>query len=61
MAAARVIRMPEVLRRVGVSRATVYRWIANGAGFPRPVKLGVRAVGWRSDEIEAWLADLPSA
>jgi prophage regulatory protein len=24
--------------------------------FPRPVRLGVRAVGWRESDIVAWLA-----
>jgi len=28
--------------------------MADGA-FPRPVKLGKRAVGWRASDITAWL------
>ncbi|MBN2856013.1 MAG: AlpA family phage regulatory protein [Halothiobacillaceae bacterium] len=31
-------------------------WVGAGI-FPQPVKLGVRAVGWRRSEVERWLAD----
>lgn len=34
-----VLRMPEVLRRVGLSRSALWRRIAVGQ-FPRPIKLG---------------------
>ena len=45
-------RLPEVLRNVPVSRATLYSWIEQGR-FPKPVKIGPRAVAWRSSEILA--------
>jgi prophage regulatory protein len=51
--------LPEILRRkdienqFGLSRSTIYAMIANGR-FPKPVKLGHRAVGWRSDDLQAW-------
>ena len=51
--------LPEILRRkdienqFGLSRLTIYAMIANGR-FPKPVKLGHRAVGWRSDDLQAW-------
>jgi predicted DNA-binding transcriptional regulator AlpA len=25
--------------------------------FPKPIKIGKRAIGWRSHDIEVWLSD----
>jgi len=49
-----VIRRPEVEALTGLSRSTIYAMISEGM-FPKPVKLGKRAVGWRESEIVAWL------
>ena len=46
-------RCPQVLRRTGVSKQTLYRWIREGR-FPRPARLGPNVVGWPSDELEKW-------
>ena len=54
----KILRGPEVSARVGLSRATLYRMIARGA-FPRPVRLSERATGWRTDEVDEWLASRP--
>ncbi len=53
-----ILRGPEVSARVGLSRATLYRMIARGT-FPRPVRLSERATGWRTDEVDEWLASRP--
>lgn len=50
-----VIRLPEVLRRIGVSRSKLYADIKNGA-FPHPISLGARAVGWLDTEVDDWIA-----
>lgn len=50
----RILRLPQVRELCGVGRSTLYDWMAKGL-FPRPVKLGARAVGWRADDISAWL------
>jgi prophage regulatory protein len=50
-----VLRLPAVLAIVSLSRSTVYEKIKRGE-FPRPFKLGERAIGWREGDIEAWLA-----
>ncbi len=50
----RILRRAEVLERVGVGKTTLYVWIER-EGFPKPVQLGPRAVGWKADEVEAWL------
>lgn len=49
----RFLRMPEIQARTGVSRATIYNWMAEGR-FPRPVRLGARAMGWPESVFEEW-------
>lgn len=52
---ARLIRIPEVLRLTGISKATIYRWIGRGT-FPPPVNPGgSRMISWKSDTIEEWI------
>ncbi len=52
----RILRLPEVMARTGLSRTTIYRWRLAGR-FPQPVRLGTRNVGWIESEIEAWLRE----
>lgn len=49
-----IYRRPEVEKLVGLSRSTLYAMMAEGS-FPKPVKLGKRAVGWREQDIVTWL------
>ncbi len=51
----RILRRPDIEVRTGLSRSTIYAWMASG-DFPKPVALGARLVGWRESDIEAWLA-----
>ncbi|MCY4508395.1 MAG: AlpA family phage regulatory protein [Acidobacteria bacterium] len=51
-----ILRQGEVTRVTGVPKGTIYRWIEKGT-FPRPVRLGPRAVGWRRTDIEKWAAE----
>jgi prophage regulatory protein len=51
----RILRLPEVMARVGLCRASIYQYIARG-DFPKQVILGPRCVGWLEHEIAAWLA-----
>lgn len=60
MATPRILRLAEVMRITRLSKATVYRQIHTGS-FPRPVKLGPRAVGWLAGEVFEWLAERPRA
>jgi len=50
----RMLRLPAVLVRTGLSRSTIYLRISEGR-FPKPISLGGRAVGWIEAEINAWL------
>ena len=54
----RIMRRPEVLETVGVATSTLYGWMAVGR-FPRPVRLGPKAVGWRSEDVQKWIAGRP--
>ena len=51
----RVLRLPEVLARTGLSRSTIYELITKRL-FPHPVNLGTRSVGWIEGEINEWIA-----
>lgn len=50
----RILRRPEVEKLVGLSRSTLYAMMQEGA-FPKPVKLGKRAVGWPESTVIIWL------
>ncbi len=50
-----ILRLSDVKSRTGLSRSTIYLHIADGR-FPRPILLGLRAVGWLETEIDQWLA-----
>ena len=54
----RIMRRPEVLKTVGVATSTLYGWMSTGQ-FPRPVRLGPKAVGWRSEDVAQWIAERP--
>jgi prophage regulatory protein len=52
-----ILRRPEVLRLCGFSDSTLHRLIHQKIdAFPAPVRLGVRARGWRTSEVRQWLA-----
>ncbi|KLU22233.1 DNA-binding protein [Caballeronia mineralivorans PML1(12)] len=55
----RMERMPSVLARVQLSESEVRRRIKAGT-FPKPVKLGPRAIAFNSAQIDAWLDSLTS-
>jgi prophage regulatory protein len=51
----RIMRANEVMRRLGASRTTIWRWEREGK-MPRKRRVGPNIVGWREDEIEEWWA-----
>lgn len=53
----RILRLPSVKTRTGLSRSTIYLKISQGT-FPRPVSLGARAVGWFETQVDDWLCGL---
>ena len=54
----KLLRRREVESITGLSRASIYRLIADG-DFPRPVKVSAAGVRWRSSDITAWIQSLP--
>ena len=56
----KLIRLPEFLRTIGVSRATAYRYMVAGR-LPKPMKLSSRCIAWKASAINEWLAHLQPA
>lgn len=53
-----VVRRPKVLKALGgISASTLDRLIWKGV-FPKPMKIGFRAVGWLQSDIDNYLAKL---
>lgn len=52
-----LLRLPDVTQRAGISRSTVYEYVARGR-FPAPVRVGARAVRWRASDVSRWLESL---
>jgi prophage regulatory protein len=59
-AALRLLRQPELIAVVGLSRMTIEREIAAGR-FPRPIYPTPATKAWRSDEVDAWIASRTQA
>ena len=53
---ARILRLPQVQARTGLSRSTICRRLAAGS-FPKPVQLGARATGWIEEVVDAWIRE----
>lgn len=51
----RLLRLPDVLARTGLSRAAVYRMELEGE-FPRAVQISKRAIGWHEAVIAEWIS-----
>ena len=49
-----ILRRPAVSAKVGLCRSALYAAIKANQ-FPRPIRLGPRAVGWIESEIDAWI------
>ena len=50
-----IMRLPQVMAATGFGRAWIYELMKRG-DFPQAQKIGLRAVGWNSALIEAWVA-----
>jgi len=56
----KIYRLPDVMNITGLSRSSIYLRISSNE-FPKPVKLGRRAVGWPEDSIIAWQSKMMEA
>lgn len=50
----RILRLPEVIQATGYKRSSIYNFMAAG-DFPQCRRIGPRAVGWDSIEVQAWV------
>ena len=48
------LRPRQVAKALGISNATLYRWVASGM-FPKPHSLGPSMSFWRTSTVNAWL------
>lgn len=53
-AAQSLIRLPEVQRRTGYSKAWIYRLISQKR-FPSSVKIGARSIAFVESEVNEWI------
>ena len=56
----KMYRFPEVMDMTGLSRSSIYLRISTNE-FPKPVKIGRRAIGWPEESIIAWQAKMMEA
>lgn len=52
----RIMRLPEVKAASGFGRTHIYELMKEGS-FPKARRIGARAVGWDSQEVEQWVSD----
>jgi len=50
----RLLRRKTVEARTGLARSTLYQMMQTGL-FPKPVRIGGRAVAWPETEVDAWI------
>ena len=50
----KLTRLNEVKTLTTLSRSSIYKKIAEGS-FPKPIKLGDRAVAWLEHEVIQWI------
>lgn len=56
----RVLRIQQVAEKLSIGKSTIYDWLNPKSSrydesFPKPFKLGGKAIGWLSSEVDAWL------
>jgi len=56
----KIYRLPDVMNMTGLSRSSIYLRVSTDE-FPKPVKIGRRAIGWPEDSIIAWQAKMMEA
>jgi prophage regulatory protein len=52
----KILKLNQVIEKTGLSRASIYAFIKKGK-FPKQLNLSERAVGWLSNEIDAFIAE----
>lgn len=52
----RLIRLPEVMAKLGIKRSTVWLFVKQGR-LPKPIKLSAKVTVWKESEISTYIAD----
>jgi len=52
-----LLRRIQVQKKTGLSKSGIYSGLKNKT-FPKPIKIGPRAVAWRKSEINGWIDSL---
>ena len=56
----KIYRLPVVTALTGLSRSSIYARVSSNE-FPKPIKIGRRAVGWSEQSLIAWQAKVIGA
>jgi len=51
----RVLRIKEVSQILGMAESTIRKKISDENDFPTPIRIGARAIGIRSTDLEDWI------
>ncbi|HHQ4498996.1 TPA: helix-turn-helix transcriptional regulator [Aeromonas hydrophila] len=56
----KVIRIKDLIAKIGIARSTIYDWMNPksprfNSTFPKPVRIGLSAIGWLEHEVDAWI------
>lgn len=51
----KLIRMEALLKKLSISRTTVWRWVKQGH-LPQPLRIGPNCVAWPESQIDEWIA-----
>ncbi len=52
-----LLRRFQVQNKTGLSKSGIYSKVKNKT-FPKPLKIGPRAVAWRKNDVELWIRSL---
>lgn len=60
MLTVKVLRLPDVVTKLGIARSTIYDWLnakspRHDPAFPKPYPLGKKSVGWLESELDEWI------
>ena len=55
-----LLRLRDLLKVVPISRSVIYDMVKRGE-FPKPVKVGPRAVAWRMSDVRDWIDSRPAS
>jgi prophage regulatory protein len=56
----RIIKLPELKNQTGKSRSSIYDTLNPKSprydeSFPKPIRVGLRSIGWIEAEVQAWI------